>query len=70
MFVCVYVYMYVYVYVYFLSDIVTEFLLYVLHRALQVLAFLQGVHHSLSSKDLDTIADLTFSWSGSDIEVC
>lgn len=38
-------------------------------RALQVLAFLQGVHHSLTSTDLDTIADLTFSWSGSDIEV-
>ena len=38
-------------------------------RALQVLAFLQGVHHSLTSADLDTIADLTFSWSGSDIEV-
>lgn len=38
-------------------------------RQLQVLSFLRGINHCLASSDLESIADLTYSWSGSDIEV-
>lgn len=31
--------------------------------------FLRGIHHELSESDLEHIGDITYGWSGSDIEV-